>query len=334
VTIPHITNFDAATERHSRRSQRALLQAERVTQDDLDAAAKRATDTVLLTVMALGMAAPHSRKIAAINAASRAGDGLRIDSAGAVLQGRQAARAGALARVTDELTEASRMLQNDAFEPPPASDAAEDGPLAQATGEALAAPWRAGVTAAVLAWADKPDGSLAERVREVTRANAFRRYRTAVTEVSRAFNDEHLEAADWLADAKAEAFGRNLLRQQRLQAAFAGDANVPPWALPWVGKIVKVWNSVLDLKACAFCRSMHGAITLIGRPYPNGYEPGSPHPHCRCMDMLVVLTPQRIQENEKRASLKTTAAVKFEQKLPQSARYDAAKKALVRLKTR
>lgn len=382
MATPRIADPDEVWQAQSRRSQRALLTAERDTLEELDESSKRATEAVLLAIGALTLA--EGKKFAALATVQRAAEQLRTESTGAVLRGRQSARAGALDRLAGELDEAARVLRVEPMEAPPPSDAAEDGPLAQAAGESLSGPWRAGVASAVLAWADDPRLSLPERIREVTRANAFRRRRIAATEISRAFNDEHLEGAAWVAAnytptgqrivvppavglaRDPESFGRALAREERLRRALregprqlpevearrdrprdfpdaiptladedvidADEVSLPAWARPLVGKIVKVWNSVLDNRTCPFCRSMHGAITLLGKPYPNGYEPGGPHPNCRCLDMIVVLTPQIIIENEKRAAQKTRAVLQFEKVLPASARAKAAQRALVRVK--
>ncbi|WP_438029001.1 hypothetical protein [Sorangium sp. So ce233] len=381
MPTPRIQHPEEAWEAESRRAQRALLTAERDTLASLDAASRRATEGVLLAIG--GLTVSEGKKLAALAAVQRAAEQLRTDTTAAVQRGRAAARAGALDRLVGELQAAGATLGAERLEAPPPSDAAEDAPLAQAAGESLAGAWRAGVAAAVLAWADDPRLSLAERVREVARAHGFRRRRIAATEVPRAYNDEHLEGTAWVAANYTPAgqrvlippalgpargplaFGRALARDERLRRAFRQqepsrpaealrrgpgdvpllpdadvldadeapvDAGLPAWARPLVGRLVKVWNAALDARTCPFCRSMHGAITLLGRPYPNGYEPGGPHPNCRCMNMLVVLTPEIIRANERRAAQKARAVLAFEKQLPQQARDEAARRALVRVK--
>lgn len=149
---------------------------------------------------------------------------------------------------------------------------------------------------------------------------------------------------------RAYAFGDALTREERLRRAFRRgpdgiptlvDADVldaptgpelPAWAEPLVGTLMRRWDARNDGRTCPFCRAMNGALTLLGKPFTNGYEPGGPHPNCRCTGTLIVLTPKIILENERRAPQKGRAELEFEKRLPQDARNEAAARALIKVK--
>jgi hypothetical protein len=51
------------------------------------------------------------------------------------------------------------------------------------------------------------------------------------------------------------------------------------------------WDATLDKKLCARCGAHHGEIVPIGKPFSGGDEPANMHPHCRCIDTIIVLPP-------------------------------------------
>lgn len=155
-----------------------------------------------------------------------------------------------------------------------------------------------------------------------------------------------------------QAFGRALARDERLRRAFrqkqpqpaearrererdipflpdesvedADDGlDLPAWAQPLVGRLMRRWEARNDGRTCSFCRSMNGALTLPGKPFPNGYEPGGPHPNCRCTGTIIVLTPKIIRMNERRAPQKGRAVLRFEKHLPREAVARARERELV-----
>lgn len=154
------------------------------------------------------------------------------------------------------------------------------------------------------------------------------------------------------------AFGRALARDERLRRAFRqeqslpvgarrertrdvpflpdedveeadGADDLPAWARPLVGRLMRRWEARNDSRTCSFCRSMNGALTLPGSVFSNGHDPGGPHPNCRCTGTIIVLTPKIILMNERRAPQKGRAVVQFEKQLPRDAVARARERELI-----
>jgi len=132
---------------------------------------------------------------------------------------------------------------------------------AQAAADSLASQWRTVAIAAALSAVARgrdPSDAIAGSARLVrTRSD-----RTAETEAGQAYNDEHFGALDDAVQAD-ESF-----------AAALEEA-----------RIMREWSALAD--ACPSCAPLDGTRVGLPEPFPGGVEPGTMHPRCRCIAVLV-----------------------------------------------
>ena len=251
----------------ARGNRRALLLAEADLRREFGGAAARALDEVLIAAAGGALDRAQGRRVA-LAGVRGAAQGLQARIASATLTGRRAARTAAQGRLARELREVARELRLAPLTPPPPADAAQDEALALAAGAAFAAPWSAGLTAAVLRWS-RVGGELVPALRAAAAAHQHRLDRLAATEVPKAYSEEHSEGAGWVAQLHRDA--------------------------TWLPLVARRWDAANDRKTCAVCREMDGALAPLGGTFRGGLLPGEPHPHCRCQDTLIVL-PVHLRE--------------------------------------
>lgn len=183
------------------------------------------------------------------------------DLTAAILGGRTAAREAARRRLLAE-------LKASGVGPPPAvwpfAQRSDDDIRAHAAAESLAVQWR-GVAAANAAGAIRREESGAAAIRKTTQAMGARVRRTAVTESSQAYGDEHAQA----------------IRDMVAQDERFGDGS---WAAAARG-LMREWSALLD--ACPACWPHDGERVGLDEQFSGGDEPGSVHAHCRCTELLV-----------------------------------------------
>jgi hypothetical protein len=254
-----------AWERQHKQAAKELITAEMKTLTGMRRAAARALGTLLASLS--DSEEPARARSTAINAVRRAVTELSLSLAQEVLDGRQRAREAALRRLTAELTLLRTQLQSagyrDPVDDPSASDGDEDAALAQSAAASLAAQWSQLAIARVLLWADDPSGSLPAQLKQSLTPMDSRVGRTAATEVSRAYNDEHDEGVGWVAEDNKQA--------------------------EWLPAVFKYWSAILDRRVCATCAAHDGEIVVVGMKFDGGDEPGSVHVCCRCVDSIVFL---------------------------------------------
>ena len=209
---------------------------------------------------------PHTMTKAAILAllllASRS---MAQKAAGAIERSRAQARLGARSRLRIELGHLGIALAPYLLQLP-STKGAEDRAHAVASGEALAVAWRALAMHSVLRALrmEKPIAPALEATRAPMRARIVR---TAVTETSKAYNDEHAEA---------------------LPAMAQHDVRLVP--LLDRARVLREWSAMLD--ACPTCFAMDGERARLGGSFRGGLEPGYVHPRCRCIAILVADTDE------------------------------------------
>lgn len=363
---PRITDLPPAHDRVAAASARAILVTERETLRRAEAATNDATGAILASLEGVREDDADALKRRALAAMAAAALLLRANLRSAIASGRQDARGAARDRMQAELERAARDLRAEPFEAPPRDDASEDVGHAEAATDSYVAAWRGAVLAAVARSVASPETPVAKDVRDAVAMQGYRLRRIAATENSKAYNDEHAFGASWLAENYTPtgqrilvplvespargplAFGRALARDERLRRAFrqerpldapflpdsdveeaAEDHGLPVWAQPLVGRLMRRWEARNDGRTCSFCRSMNGALTLPGKPFPNGHEPGGAHPNCRCTSTIIVLTPEIIRMNERRAPQKGRAVLQTEKQLPREAIARARERELV-----
>ena len=131
-----------------------------------------------------------------------------------------------------------------------------DAVEAQIAAESLAGQWRALATRAVLQ-AQRTGEDVAAAVSATREPLLPKIARTAETEATRAFNDEHLEHV------------RDMIAR--------GD--VPEHL------VMREWSALID--ACERCFPLDGVRVGVAESFPGGEEPGSVHPRCRCSELIV-----------------------------------------------
>ncbi len=90
--------------------------------------------------------------------------------------------------------------------------------------------------------------------------------RTAITETSSTFSDEH--------EAQMRAFAKRAT------------------AHTWITAVFRVWNTSLE-RVCPECARHEGEITPMAMSFARGDVPGTVHPRCQCFSGLVFL-PMRL----------------------------------------
>ena len=125
---------------------------------------------------------------------------------------------------------------------------------------------------------DEAAGVAAEEVYGAAVATSRSVDRTAATEVARAFNEGHSEAAVGLQDLDEE----DLAGFQG--SGISGELDGYPGVT-----VMDRWSAILDGRTCMECAALDDTYTLVGEPFPSGYEPGW-HPWCRCIRVLEFVT--------------------------------------------
>jgi len=250
-----IIRLSPAQARLARAGQRAMLAEERQLLQRLRRAADEALQHVLRAADAIGPGQTPGRLLVALRSAAIA---LRETISAAVLHVRAEARQTARQRLIAELHHATQELKVDIRMPPP-GHAPQDAGLAQSAAESYVAAWRAILTVAVMR---SYEGSLHRALRAAHGTQQHRLERIAATEVPQAYNDEHDEDADRVAEQHRDA--------------------------RWLPLVVKRWDAKLD-STCAICHEMDGRIVPLGMSFRGGLIPGFVHPRCRCQQAIVVL---------------------------------------------
>jgi hypothetical protein len=152
-----------------------------------------------------------------------------------------------------------------AADPSGLSGREEDDAAAEHTAAAsYASAWGAAAMAAVLAWSEEPERSLAAHVAEAEQDHRLRRI--ASTESASAFNDERRRHYEALEDS------------------------------PLAPGMFKVWSAVLDRKTCPFCFGKDGQTVRLHESFG---ETPPVHPHCRCLlEYVRVPHPERLIDIE------------------------------------
>ncbi len=273
-----IPELSGAWERLARGHERALDETERALATALRRLVQEATDRLLLEGATVDKSDRKRARVALLVTAGALAARLARDAEQAVSRGQRDAREAARARQAMALQQAARELSvEDGIPVPPLSDAPEDAGAALAVAGAAAARWRAHVSAALLRWERRGEGSLEEDLRRAQR-DAMPAGAAAIV-VGEAYNDEHDEGALYLAREHKGA--------------------------PWLPLIVRRWDATRDKKLCARCRAINGSYRPLGMQWPQGARPGELHKHCRCHEALVVLpVPLRMpQTDEARANI-------------------------------
>jgi hypothetical protein len=200
-----------------------------------------------------------AKRVAALLVLLAASKRMSSALADAILTGRKEARTLAAGRLGAEL----RLVGVSSETGSPALLAASHGARMQAdvaeatiAAESLAGQWRGLASRAVLV-AQRKGEDVAAAVSGTRVPLKSRVERTAESEATRAYNDEHAERA------------RDLVAQ--------GDLD--PSA------VLREWSAEID--ACEHCWPMDGERVKIDESFPGGYEPGEVHPRCRCSDIIV-----------------------------------------------
>lgn len=182
----------------------------------------------------------------------------------ALFRGRLGAREGAVGRLRVELGAAGVILAAHALRPA-SHRLVEDTHHAGSAAESLAIAWR-GVAIHRTLQAARQGDDVVSAIESTRGPMGPRLVRTAATETSQSYNDEHTEA---LADAMVYQDGL----AEALEAA----------------QVVRVWDAILDLRTCAECGAHDGEIAPPGQSFRSGHEPGFVHPLCRCISTVLAL---------------------------------------------
>ncbi len=199
------------------------------------------------------------RKAVALLVLLAAGRRMAEGLTGAVLAGRKEARSLAARRLGAELELAGVSGETGSPALIAASHLARfesDGVEAQMAAESLAGQWRALASRAVLQ-AQRLGEDVARAVSATRRPLERRIARTAETESTRAYNDEHAERL------------RDLVAR--------GDLDPD--------RVLREWSALLD--ACEDCWPHDGERVGVSDSFSGGDEPGDVHPRCRCTALLV-----------------------------------------------
>lgn len=247
-----------ASARAARVSAGTLLLLERRTLRDLRAARDEAIDEAVAGVTRQHEKRNRAALLALLLIASRT---MSAKVTAAVVAGRQRAREGARGRFRAELAALGIVLGKQFGHPGHRHD--EDYAHAHSSADALASMWRVSALHAAVQ-AHRRGENVAQAIDE-TRARMGGPKRTAATETSRAYNDEHREAAF---------------------EAVEEIAAVYPEIAPW---LVRMWSAILDGRVCRECKAHDGEITTLGGHFEGGDEPGELHPNCRCTGLIVAV---------------------------------------------
>lgn len=260
-----------------RAGAKALLRAEVTTLRDMLATTRAEIARVIAEVASLpDGVAPAATKAHALGAIRRGAAALKAGLGESILSGRDRGREAAAMQLDAELTVLRRELVRHGFSDGPdaparsTGGAASDRASAEAAGASLAAAWHLSAVAAVTEWERAETRSLPPMLAKTATAMAPRVARTATTEVAVAFNDEHEDGTDEIAEKHSDA--------------------------EWLPAVLKLWNALLD-RACPVCAGHDGEITVIGVGFSGGDVPGSVHARCRCSESLVFL-PLRIKKSQ------------------------------------
>ena len=134
----------------------------------------------------------------------------------------------------------------------------KDKLAAATTAKSFSAAWAQVSSLAILI--SETESEFIGRVSKAIDSLDGRVQRIATTEVSQAWNDEHLDAVS------------------RLGPTLEEDS-----------KAVNRWDATLDAKTCSICASHDGEYAPVGESFSGGDLPGFVHPNCRCLSTLVVL---------------------------------------------
>lgn len=211
-----------------------------------------------------------SPKVAALAAVRGAVSQLSSDLVAALEAGRADARHTAFIRVQAELSQLKHSLKRAGvgFDSLPLGstngliNTEDDNIVSYSAATSYVAAWLSATMAAVLKWSREQSGSVATAISIAAERQDYRLGRLASTETSQAYNDEH--AAEW--------------------ADFVDTAKTDPRNLIWLGLLFRRWDAILDRKTCPICARLDGEVAIVGQGFSSGYEPGSVHPHCRCID--------------------------------------------------
>jgi hypothetical protein len=239
-----------------------MLAAERQTLVDLDRAISIAL-AWLHRAAERATTAEEARR-ALLGAIHGAADELKRAVAASVLQGRARARREAVQQLAAELDAVALELRIQPIQAPPASfSSAEDDHYAAAAADSFTAAWRASVLLVAMRLRGDDGGPVAPKLRQASDAQRPKLARIAATEIPRAYNAAHDEGAGWV----AERYG----------------------GARWLPLVAKRWDATLDRKVCKTCASMDGRLALLGTSFTGDIRPGEPHPHCRCVESIIVL---------------------------------------------
>lgn len=265
-----LERVEPAWARLHRESAKALLRAEAAMLRELRAALRSAAGRALLSL------SDDADRTHALLVVRQAVKDAALALEHALVHGKTSARRVALHRVAAEVALLTRQLEAHGFDGPEAPEmsdgSAEDAALAQTAAGSLASAWGASVIAGIARWSDDPTSTTPIRAaRAAVDQVDYRLRRTAATETSRSFNDEHAEALDEIADANDGA--------------------------TWLPAIWKRWDAMLDRKVCQACKDHDGETAFIGFAFDGGDKPGEMHANCRCIETMVFL-PVRLPEKE------------------------------------
>lgn len=137
----------------------------------------------------------------------------------------------------------------------------EDDLHAHAAGESLASQWRSSIVHAI-SRATRNDQDPVAAMREASASLAPRVRRTAVTETSQAYSDEHREAV------------RDAARYDNALAEKLAELGMQ-----------RRWVAMLD--SCRICWPHDGETVPIFDGFSGGDEPGHVHVHCACCEIYV-----------------------------------------------
>jgi hypothetical protein len=196
--------------------------------------------------------------LAAVMVASK---GLAVKLAATILLARQAARAAATNRLTRELASAGVTVSSGDLGHA-SSRHHEDVGHSDVAAEALAVAWRSLAAAAALG-ALRKETDPAKAIRATLGPMKARADRTALTEVSTAYNDEHRAGIE-----------DGIAHHPRFREAVAA------------ARVMRRWDCSLE-RTCSACLSHEGELAPVGDSFSGGDEPGSMHPRCACSDTLV-----------------------------------------------
>jgi hypothetical protein len=242
----------------ARQQARKLLTVEAQTRIEVRRAAREVTAALVLELDRRRQDDSHTARDAAILllllGASRR---MQTRMQARIEDGRERARLAAIGRLRAELALGGIALAL-AHALAPRTDT--DSAYAAAAAAAYASAW-AGAALYLVTEALRTDKSPTQAVVQATDLKESNLERIVVTETARAYNDQHKEDAEELADADPEA----------------------------MAILVRRWDAMLDARVCDDCASHDGETAPIGESFAGGDEPGYLHPNCRCESSLVPL---------------------------------------------